>query len=100
MDKQAANIVLLDIREVCSFADYFVICNGEAERQIEAIKEAVAVAMKEGGLPLHHSEGTPDSGWILLDFGDIVIHIFAPMEREYYQLDSLWSKARLLVRVQ
>jgi ribosome-associated protein len=99
-DKQASDIVLLDARKVCSFADYFVICSGESERQISAIYDEVGHRLKhEGVLPSHH-EGTVDSGWLLLDFGNIIVHIFSPFEREYYQLDDLWSKAVPVLRIQ
>ncbi|MFC2005767.1 ribosome silencing factor [Chloroflexota bacterium] len=99
-DKQATDIVLLDARRVCSFADYFVICSGESTRQIKTIYEEVEhVLKKETILPNHH-EGTLDSGWLLLDFGDVIVHIFAPLEREYYQLDELWSEAIPVVRIQ
>ena len=92
--------MLLDVREVCSFADYFVICGGESKRQIKAIYDEVGhVLKKEGILPLHH-EGTIDSGWLLLDFGDVIVHIFAAFEREYYQLDRLWDQAIPVVRIQ
>lgn len=99
-DKQASNIVLLDARKVCSFADYFVICNGESERQISAIYEEVGHRLKQEGVFPHHHEGTIDSGWLLLDFGDIIVHIFAPFERGYYQLDELWSQATPVLRIQ
>jgi len=99
-DKQASNIVLLDARKVCSFADYFVICSGESERQISAIYDEVGHRLKhEGVLPSHH-EGTVDSGWLLLDFGNIIVHIFAQFEREYYRLDELWSQAVPVLRIQ
>ena len=92
--------MLLDARRVCSFADYFVICSGETERQMKAIYDQVAQVLKKAGvLPLHH-EGTLDSGWLLLDFGDVIVHIFAPTEREYYQLDELWGEAVPVVRIQ
>lgn len=99
-EKQASDIVLLDIREVCGFADYFLICSGETERQIRAIYEEIERVLKEEGVTPHHTEGTPDSGWLLLDFSDIIVHIFAPFEREYYQLDELWSAATPVVRIQ
>lgn len=99
-DKQATNVVLLDTRRVCSFADYFVICNGETERQMTAIYEEVAQVLKKEGVVPDHREGTPDSGWLLLDFGDVIVHIFAPYEREYYQLDKLWKEAIPVVRIQ
>ena len=99
-DKQAIDIVLLDARSVCSFADYFVICSGESERQIRTIYEEVEHTLKkEGVLPYRH-EGTLDSGWLLLDYGDVIVHIFAPLEREYYQMERLWSGADLLLRIQ
>ena len=99
-DKQASDIVLLDARGVCSFADYFVICSGESERQISAIYDEVGHRLKQEGVLPHHHEGTIDSGWLLLDFGDIIVHIFAPFEREYYQLDELWSQATPVLRIQ
>ena len=99
-EKQASDIVLLDTRKVCSFADYFVICSGESTRQIKTIYEEVEHALKKEGVLPHHHEGTLDSGWLLIDFGDVIVHIFASFEREYYQLDELWSEATPLVRIQ
>ncbi len=99
-DKQATDVVLLDARGVCSFADYFVICSGESERQIKAIHEEVEHTLKNEGILPHHREGTLDSGWLLLDFGDVIVHIFAPFEREYYQLSELWSEATSVIRIQ
>jgi len=99
-DKQALDIALLDTREVCSFADYFVICTGETERQMRAIQEELEQVLKKEGIRPHHREGALDSGWFLLDFGDVIVHIFAPFEREYYQLDELWSEAIPVVRIQ
>jgi len=98
--KQAADIVLLDVRGICSFADYFVICSGESDRQMKAIDEEVAHILKKEGILPHHREGTIDSGWLLLDFGEVIVHIFAPFERELYQLDKLWSQAVPIVRIQ
>ncbi len=99
-DKQAADIILLDIRGICSFADYFVICSGESSRQINAIYDEIVHSLKEEDIIPRHREGTVDSGWLLLDYGDVIIHIFAPTEREYYQLDQLWSQANPVVRIQ
>ena len=92
--------MLLDTREVCSFADYFVMCNGESKRQIKTLYDEVGHRLKKAGISLHHAEGTVDSGWLLLDFGDVIVHIFAPVEREHYQLDELWNNAIPLVRIQ
>ena len=99
-DKQATDIILLDIRGICSFADYFVICSGESSRQINAIYDEIVHSLKKEDMLPHHREGTVDSGWLLLDYGDVIIHIFAPTEREYYQLDQLWSQANPVVRIQ
>ena len=99
-DKQAMDIVLLDTRGVCSFADYFVICSGDSERQLKTIYEEIEHILKREGVLPHHHEGTVDSGWLLLDFGEVIVHIFASIEREYYQLDKLWSRASTVVRIQ
>jgi len=99
-DKQAIDIALLDTQEICSFADYFVICSGDSERQIKAIYEEIGHILKKEGILPHHHEGTIDSGWLLIDFGNVVVHIFAPFEREHYQLDKLWNQASTLVRIQ
>ncbi len=98
--KKAVDIVLLDARGVCSFADYFVICSGESSRQVAAIRDEVGHALKKEGILPHHCEGDVDSGWLLLDFNNVTVHIFAPLEREYYQLDELWSKTIPIVKIQ
>ena len=92
--------MLLDARGVCSFADYFVICSGDSERQIRAIYDDVEHVLKKEGILPHHHEGKVDSGWLLIDFGDVIVHIFAPFERDYYQLDKLWNQATPIVRIQ
>ena len=99
-DKQASDIVLLDAQGVCSFADYFVVCSGDSERQIQAIFDEVGHTLKKESILPNHHEGTVDSGWLLLDFGNVIVHIFAPFEREYYQLDKLWSQATPIIRIQ
>jgi len=99
-DKQATDIVLLDTRTICSFADYFVICTGESGRQIKTIYDEVEHVLKKEGVSPFHREGELESGWLLLDFGDVIVHIFAPFEREYYQLDDLWHEATTVVRIQ
>jgi ribosome-associated protein len=98
-DKQASDIVLLDMRQACSFADYFVILNGESERQLDAIQNAIEEVVKREGVSIHHREGEASSGWMLLDLGDIIVHIFSPFERGFYQLETLWEKATLVVKI-
>lgn len=99
-DKQADNIVMLDTKQVCSFADYFVICSGDSPRQIEAIRQEIRDKLKRDDIMLFHIEGAADSGWILLDLGDVVVHIFSPDQRNYYRLDDLWHEAAAVIRIQ
>ena len=100
-DKQAVDIVLLDIRPVSPVADYFVICSGTSERQLTAITKDITEALKrETRLTPLHTEGNAASGWVLLDYGDVVVHLFSPEEREYYRLEELWGAALPLVRIQ
>ena len=99
-EKQAADIVLLDVGGVASFADYFVMLSGETSRQIDAIYDEIVHTLKKEGILPHHNEGSADSGWLLIDYGDVIVHIFASVERDYYQLDELWSRANPVVRIQ
>ena len=99
-EKQATDILLLDVTGVASFADYFVIVSAGTSRQINALREDVVATLKEMGANLHHQEGVADSGWVLLDYGDLIVHIFAPEEREYYKLERLWSQGVPLIRIQ
>jgi ribosome-associated protein len=99
-NKQASDIVLLDVRDMCSFADYFVICAGENERQLRAVYDEIEHSLKKERVLPHHHEGTIDSGWLLLDYGDVIVHIFGAPEREYYRLDELWREAKTVLRIQ
>ncbi|HEY3522830.1 MAG TPA: ribosome silencing factor [Candidatus Limnocylindrales bacterium] len=99
-DRKAADVVLLDLRELTTVADYFVICSGGSERQLGAIADAIVETLRsEGVRPIGH-EGTPASHWILLDFGGVVVHVFTPPERDYYGLERHWSEAKTVLRVQ
>ena len=99
-DRQAVDVVLLDIREIAAFADYFVVCSGTSERQIKAIVDTVLDTLEHDVFNAANVEGTPGSGWVLFDFGSVILHVFAPAEREYYRLERLWSEAQTVVRVQ
>ena len=99
-DKQADNIVMLDTKQVCSFADYFVICSGDSPRQIEAIRQEIRERLKRDDIIPFRVEGSADSGWILLDLGDVVVHIFSSPQRDYYRLDDLWHEAVPVIRIQ
>ena len=99
-DRQAADIVLLDISQHASFADYFIICHGTSERQIKAIVDTVIEELEREGEHALHVEGSPSSGWVLIDFGAVIVHVFAPEERQYYRLERLWQDAPTILRVQ
>ncbi len=99
-DKKASDIVILDIRELSDLTDYFVLLTGESQRQIGALVEDIKQGLKEVGVRLHHSEGTTGSSWRLLDYGDLVIHVFESTKRIYYDIEGMWSKAHEVVRIQ
>jgi ribosome-associated protein len=88
------------MQEVSLLADYFVLCNAESTPQSRAILEEVQKQAKAAGGRLLHLEGESTSGWVLLDYGSVVVHIFDPQLRAYYNLEELWKKARLVVRIQ
>jgi ribosome-associated protein len=92
-------VVLLDTREVCNFADYFVICSGESSRQVKAIVDGISETLKKESVLPMHEEGTSVSGWVLLDYRDVIVHVFGSAERNYYKLEELWQNACTKVRV-
>jgi ribosome-associated protein len=100
-DRQAEDVVLLDISRVASLADYFVIASAINPRHMGALIEALDRDLKanETVSPLRH-EGEIDSGWVLVDFGSVIVHLFAPEQRSYYNLEQLWARAREVVRIQ
>ena len=97
--KQASDILLLDVREVANFADYLVIMNADNRRQMGALTEEVVASLKQEGVRLHHLEGTGDSGWMLLDYFDVIVHIFSPEQRAYYGLEQVWRGGKPVVRI-
>ena len=99
-DKQATDIVLLDVAEVSGFTDFMVVMSGGTARQLTALANDVEEGIGRAGLKLHHREGTPSSGWVLLDFGDLVIHLFSDDRRAFYKLEQVWAQARTVVRIQ
>ena len=96
----AANTLVLDVHAVSPLADFFVICSGENERQLRAISRYVIDALAKADARPKRTEGTADGGWILLDFGDVVVHIFHEDQRDYYRLEDLWSEAQTLLSIQ
>ena len=94
-EKQATEIKVLDLTGITSFADYFVICTGNNQRQIQAISDEVNLQLKRqaGELPIS-VEGYEQGEWVLADYGDLLVHIFSPKSREYYDLERLWRSAK------
>jgi ribosome-associated protein len=99
-DKKAADIVLLDLAGLTTVADYFVICSGGSERQLDAIAAGIREGMEAEALRPIGREGTAISHWILLDYGSVIVHLFTPPERDYYQLERHWGQAKTVLRVQ
>ncbi len=98
-EKLASDIVMLDLRGLAPFTDYFVIMSADSTRLIEALEEDLKTAMKENGLSMHRREGTAGSGWVLMDFSDVIVHIFGPEERDFFGLERLWARAPQVVRI-
>ena len=99
-DKKGENILLLDIREQAVFADYFVICSGTSDRMLKALHDAVAEEIFAQFKVKSRLEGKSGDGWVLADFGDVIVHFFSPQKRTFYHLEELWSAAKVLVRLQ
>ena len=98
-DKKASDVVLLRTAEVTTMADYFVICSGRSERQVQVLGHAIVDELRKEGMRPLGVEGRGAARWILLDYGSVIVHVFAPEEREYYGLERLWSNATQVVRV-
>jgi ribosome-associated protein len=92
-DHKADDIMVLDLRKLTSFTDYFIISSGSSDRQVQAIAMAIRSGIKEKGRTPLSDEGVQGGRWALLDYGDVVTHVFYQEEREYYQLESLWHDA-------
>jgi ribosome-associated protein len=94
LDRKAFQVAVLDLTELTSFTDGFVICSGAHGRQLGAIAEEVDLRLRAAGRRPLHVEGAGDSEWVLLDYGDFIVHLFTEDKRRYYALDALWGDAR------
>jgi ribosome-associated protein len=93
-DKKAIEIVELDLRGILGYADYFVICSGNTDRQVKAIHDGIHASMKKDhGLLPRRVEGLPQAHWVLMDYLDVVVHVFTPETRAFYRLEQLWGEA-------
>ena len=98
-EAKAEDIVLLDVRRATYLADYFVICTGTSDRHLAALAERIREQADGLGVQPDHVEGTADSGWLLLDFGDVIMHLFSRDLREFYRLDRVWPDASVVLHV-
>ncbi|SRR6266496_2467707 len=96
-EKKAIEIVILDLRDVATFTDYFVITSGANERQVQAISDGISETLKKAGSAAARVEGYKTAEWILLDYGDFVVHVFEQKARSFYDLERLWRAARRVV---
>lgn len=100
-ERKAVDIVLLDLRPDTDLTDFFVLCTGNSDRQIRAIVDYIRQAMKDKGKMPYNVEGTPESGWMLMDYSNVVVHIFNAEQRDYYDLEGLWRpNAHVLLSIQ
>lgn len=95
-DKQAQDVVVLDISEIAAFASYFLLCSGDSSRQIQAIVDEVELKLREAKIRPTHIEGYRNAEWVLMDYLDLVVHVFSKKAREYYDLERLWRDGKRL----
>ncbi len=93
-NKKAEYIKLLDLRNLSSFTDYFLICTGYSNRQVQAIADSISIELKEEGFAPVSVEGYSEGRWVVVDFGDVVVHVFQDALRDYYDLEHLWFDAK------
>jgi ribosome-associated protein len=91
---------LLDLKDIASFTDYFVLCNGTSDRMLDALAKTVVDEMRAQHKKKGRVEGEAREGWLVVDYGDVVLHLFSPDQRRYYQLEELWNEGKVLLRVQ
>ena len=96
LDKQGLDVALLDLRGLSGFADFFLVGSARSTTHADTVVEAVRVTLRAHGVRPRHAEGSAESGWLLLDYGDVVVHVFLEATRSFYALDRLWGDAPLL----
>jgi ribosome-associated protein len=99
-DKKGEDILLLDIKDISSFTDYFVICNGTSDRMLDALAESAVETVRTAHHKKGRRQGEARDGWVIVDYGDVVVHLFSPDQREHYNLEELWSDGKVLLKVQ
>ena len=98
-DKKGEDIILLDLNGIASFTDYFVICTGTSDRMIDALANATVDDIRKKHRRKGKKQGNARDGWVVVDFGDVIVHLFSPDQRDYYQLEELWEDGKVLLRL-
>ncbi|MCL4823589.1 MAG: ribosome silencing factor [Anaerolineales bacterium] len=98
-DKKGEDILLIDLKDVASFTDYFVLCTGSSDRMVDALAKSVVETFKGQQKRKGRIEGEAQHGWLVVDFGDVVVHLFSPDQRDFYRLEELWREGKVLLRV-
>ena len=96
LDSKANDVVILSLKGIIDFADFFVIASGTSDTHVRSIADHVMTELKSEGAPVHHVEGVPQGRWALLDYVDFVVHVFHPSLRNFYQLERLWGDAEVV----
>jgi len=99
-EKKGEDIILLDIQKIASFTDFFVICSGTSDRMLDALATGVLEKVRQTHHKKGRKEGAGIAGWEVIDFGSVMVHLFAPEQRNFYKLEELWSEGKVLVRLQ
>jgi len=98
-EKKGEDIVLLDLKEISAFTDYFIICSGSSDRMLRSLAHTVLEIAKNDYNTGIRIEGEPSNGWMVIDLGDIVVHLFSQEQRDFYELEQLWKNGKIILRV-
>jgi len=99
-EKKGEDVLLMDIREIADFADYFIMCSGTSDRMLQGLADDLLKRIRKQKQIHGRMEGVAEDGWILIDFGDVIVHLFSPDRRKYYRLEDLWGQGKVLLRLQ
>jgi ribosome-associated protein len=98
-EKKGEDILILDITGISSFTDYFVICSGTTDRMLKSLADTVLNRIQKVNGIKPRVEGKAEGGWLLLDLGDVIVHLFSPDQRDFYRLEELWSQGKVLLKL-
>ena len=99
-EKKGEDILLLDLKGIASFTDYFIICNGTTERMLNALADSLLKDLRKEFKQKGRKEGEAREGWLIVDYGDVIVHLFSPDQRNYYRLEELWNEGKILLKLQ